>query len=60
MNKPIVCLGIMVADARKAARVIPTRRLVLVDEMSLHAGGCAVARRRRWHGWHARGGRQSR
>lgn len=44
MNKPIVCLGIMVADVvGRPLRVVPDPgRLVLVDEMSLHTGGCAV------------------
>jgi sugar/nucleoside kinase (ribokinase family) len=43
-NKPIVCLGIMVADVvGRPLRVLPDRgRLVLVDEMELHTGGCAV------------------
>lgn len=44
MEKPIVCLGIMVADVvGRPMRSIPDPgRLVLVDEMSLHTGGCAV------------------
>lgn len=44
MDKPIICLGIMVADVvGRPLRVIPDPgRLVLVDEMSLHTGGCAV------------------
>jgi sugar/nucleoside kinase (ribokinase family) len=43
-NKPIVCLGIMVADVvGRPLRSLPDRgRLVLVDEMELHTGGCAV------------------
>ncbi len=43
-NKPIVCLGIMVADVvGRPLRALPGRgRLVLVDEMELHTGGCAV------------------
>jgi sugar/nucleoside kinase (ribokinase family) len=43
-NKPIVCLGIMVADVvGRPLRGLPERgRLVLVDEMELHTGGCAV------------------
>jgi len=42
--KPIVCLGIMVADViAKPLQAIPSPgRLVLVDEMSLHTGGCAI------------------
>ncbi|MFQ5857668.1 MAG: carbohydrate kinase family protein [Anaerolineae bacterium] len=41
---PIVCLGIMVADlVGRPVQVLPDPgRLVLVDEMSLHTGGCAV------------------
>lgn len=44
MSKPIVCLGIMVADVvGRPLRSIPDPgRLVLVDEMSLHTGGCAI------------------
>ena len=44
MNKPILCLGIMVADiVGRPLRAIPDPgRLVLVDEMSLHTGGCAI------------------
>lgn len=44
-EKPIVCLGIMVADmVGRPLRAIPDPgRLVLVDEMSLHTGGCAVS-----------------
>lgn len=41
---PVVCLGIMVADVvGRPLRNLPgPGRLVLVDEMSLHTGGCAV------------------
>jgi sugar/nucleoside kinase (ribokinase family) len=41
---PIVCLGILVADMiGRPLRAIPAPgRLVLVDEMGLHTGGCAV------------------
>lgn len=44
MNKPIICLGILVADVvgRPLKSVPDLGRLVLVDEMSLHTGGCAV------------------
>ncbi|HIC90308.1 MAG TPA: sugar kinase [Anaerolineae bacterium] len=40
----ILCLGIMVADvvARPVTRFPERGRLELVDEMSLHTGGCAV------------------
>jgi sugar/nucleoside kinase (ribokinase family) len=40
----IVCLGILVADVvGRPLRAVPAPgRLVLVDEMSLHTGGCAV------------------
>jgi sugar/nucleoside kinase (ribokinase family) len=43
-GKPIVCLGIMVADVvGRPLRALPDAgRLVLVDEMGLHTGGCAV------------------
>jgi sugar/nucleoside kinase (ribokinase family) len=43
-KEPVVCLGIMVADVvGRPVRVIPDPgRLVLVDEMGLHTGGCAV------------------
>jgi len=43
-RKPVVCLGILVADVvGRPLRALPGRgRLVLVDEMSLHTGGCAV------------------
>lgn len=42
--RPIVCLGIMVADVvGRPVRSIPAPgRLALVDEISLHTGGCAV------------------
>ena len=45
MEKPVVCLGIMVADvvARPMHAVPELGSLVLVDEMSLHTGGCAVS-----------------
>lgn len=41
---PIICLGILVADVvGRPVRSIPDPgRLALVDEMSLHTGGCAV------------------
>jgi sugar/nucleoside kinase (ribokinase family) len=44
LEKPIVCLGILVADVvGRPMRSIPDPgRLVLVDEMQLHTGGCAV------------------
>lgn len=43
-TKPVVCLGILVADVvARPLRALPASgRLVLVDEMSLHTGGCAV------------------
>jgi sugar/nucleoside kinase (ribokinase family) len=43
-NKPIICLGILVADiVGRPLRAIPDPgKLVLVDEMSLHTGGCAI------------------
>jgi sugar/nucleoside kinase (ribokinase family) len=43
-NKPIICLGILVADiVGRPLRAVPDLgRLVLVDEMSLHTGGCAI------------------
>jgi sugar/nucleoside kinase (ribokinase family) len=43
-RRPVVCLGIMVADVLgKPLKAIPEPgRLVLVEEMSLHTGGCAV------------------
>lgn len=42
-NKPIICLGILVADVvgRPLHAIPDPGRLVLVDEMSLHTGGCA-------------------
>ena len=44
MQKPIVCLGILVADVvgRPLHSVPDPGRLVLVDEMGLYTGGCAV------------------
>jgi sugar/nucleoside kinase (ribokinase family) len=41
---PIICLGILVADiVGRPLRAIPDPgKLVLVDEMSLHTGGCAT------------------
>jgi sugar/nucleoside kinase (ribokinase family) len=44
MTKPVVCVGILVADVLgRPIRSMPDPgRLVLVDEMSLHTGGCAV------------------
>jgi len=44
MQKSILCLGIMVADVvGRPLRAIPDPgRLVLVDEMGLHTGGCAI------------------
>jgi sugar/nucleoside kinase (ribokinase family) len=43
-HKPIICLGILVADiVGRPLRAVPDPgRLVLVDEMSLHTGGCAI------------------
>ena len=43
-KKPIVCLGILVADiVARPLNALPERgRLVLVDEMGLHTGGCAT------------------
>jgi sugar/nucleoside kinase (ribokinase family) len=43
-DKPIICLGIMVADVvgRPLKAVPDPGRLVLVEEMSLHTGGCAI------------------
>jgi sugar/nucleoside kinase (ribokinase family) len=43
-NKPIICLGILVADiVGRPLRAVPDLgKLVLVDEMSLHTGGCAI------------------
>jgi sugar/nucleoside kinase (ribokinase family) len=42
-NQPIICLGILVADiVGRPLRTVPEPGgLVLVDEMSLHTGGCA-------------------
>jgi sugar/nucleoside kinase (ribokinase family) len=42
-NKPIICIGILVADIiGRPLRAVPDPgKLVLVDEMSLHTGGCA-------------------
>jgi sugar/nucleoside kinase (ribokinase family) len=44
MQKPILCLGILVADVvgRPMHTIPEPGRLVLVDEMGLHTGGCAV------------------
>jgi sugar/nucleoside kinase (ribokinase family) len=44
MGRSVVCLGILVADViGRPLRALPAPgRLVLVDEMSLHTGGCAV------------------
>jgi len=44
MEKPVVCLGILVADViGRPLRAMPDAgRLVLVDEMGLHIGGCAA------------------
>ena len=44
MKKPIVCLGILVADmiGRPVQSVPAPGRLTLVDEMGLYTGGCAV------------------
>lgn len=43
-DRPIVCLGIMVADVigRPLLALPEAGQLVLVDEMGLHTGGCAV------------------
>jgi sugar/nucleoside kinase (ribokinase family) len=43
-DKPVVCLGIMVADVvGRPLRSIPKPgKLVLVDEMDLYTGGCAI------------------
>jgi len=43
-KKPVVCLGIMVADVvGRPVTSFPDRgQLVLVDDMRLHTGGCAV------------------
>lgn len=44
MEKPVVCLGILVADVvgRPLHSIPDPGRLVLVDEMGLYTGGCAV------------------
>ncbi|MCL7454017.1 MAG: sugar kinase, partial [Anaerolineae bacterium] len=44
LHNPIVCLGILVADVvGRPLRAVPdVGRLVLVDEMALHTGGCAL------------------
>lgn len=44
LGKPIVCLGILVADVigRPLHSIPAPGSLVLVDEMSLHGGGCAA------------------
>jgi len=44
MEKPVVCLGILVADmvGKPLLSVPDPGRLVLVDEMGLYTGGCAV------------------
>lgn len=44
MESPIACLGILVADViGKPVHAVPAPgSLVLVDEMSLHSGGCAA------------------
>jgi sugar/nucleoside kinase (ribokinase family) len=44
LDNPIVCLGILVADVvGRPLRAVPdSGRLVLVDEMALHTGGCAL------------------
>lgn len=44
MNKPILCLGILVADVvGRPLKAVPSPgRLVLVEEMGLHTGGCAI------------------
>jgi sugar/nucleoside kinase (ribokinase family) len=43
-DKPVICLGILVADIiGRPLRAVPDPgKLVLVDEMSLHTGGCAI------------------
>ena len=43
LNKPVLCLGILVVDlVGKPLRSLPDLgRLVLVDEMGLYTGGCA-------------------
>lgn len=44
LQKPIICLGILVADivGRPLKAVPEPGKLVLVEEMSLHTGGCAT------------------
>lgn len=44
LDRPVVCLGIVVADlVGRPLRAVPDPgRLVLVDEMALHTGGCAL------------------
>ena len=44
LQKPIICIGILVADiVGRPLRAVPEPgKLVLVDEMSLHTGGCAT------------------
>jgi len=44
LDNPIVCLGILVADVvGRPLRAVPDPgRLVLVDDMALHTGGCAL------------------
>ena len=44
MEDPVLCLGILVADVvgRPMHAVPEPGRLVLVDEMGLYTGGCAV------------------
>ncbi len=44
LDKPILCLGILVADVvGRPVRAVPDPgRLVLVEEMALHTGGCAL------------------
>jgi len=44
MDRPVVCLGILVADlVARPVRTMPAAgRLVLVDEMGLYTGGCAT------------------
>jgi sugar/nucleoside kinase (ribokinase family) len=44
LRNPIVCLGILVADVvgRPLSAVPDPGRLVLVDEIALHTGGCAL------------------
>jgi sugar/nucleoside kinase (ribokinase family) len=44
VKKPVVCLGILVADVvGRSVKSIPAPgRLVLIDEMGLYTGGCAL------------------